>query len=467
MIRICLVGALAFVSTSARAQELTLPEVLRSAAQHHPRVAAALAREDIARADLVAARGAFDPTLSARGALRMGGYYELRRMDVELRQGTPLWGADVFAGYRFARGVREQRYPTYYGDETRGGGELRVGVAVPLWRGGPLDERRAARRRGQHRLEAASSAREATALELRRWATDAYVAWATAGRQLTFVTELLELAERRYTWVEARVGAGALAPIDLLEAERAVLGRRRAAIVARRRTEAASLVLSLFHRDSEGRPSRPGLEVLPNGLLDLDPMEANAARPLHRVVQCHPELAGRRARLEALTVDRALSQAQRAPRVDLNAEVSRDLGRGDETLAGTVFEVGLLFEMPLGLRALTGRARAAAALVEAAEEELRLAEDTLRVRLADTLSAYRAAEERRALAASMVANLRAVAEAERRRFADGASQLFMVNQREQALAEAGLAEADATREVWRARAAWDAWTACPGTAPGD
>ena len=79
---------------------VSLASVLLSTEAHHPRVRAALANEAVAEAEVLAARGGFDPTLRARGALRHGGYYDLRQLDAELRAPTPLWGAEVWAGVR-------------------------------------------------------------------------------------------------------------------------------------------------------------------------------------------------------------------------------------------------------------------------------------------------------------------------------------------------------------------------------
>jgi len=454
----------ALFATHVRAQppaaSLSLAEVLSSTEAHHPQVAAALAREDVARAELFAARGGFDPTLSAYGALRTGGYYELRRLEVELRQPTPLWGAEVWAGYRIGRGIRDQRYPSYYSDQTLDGGELSAGIEVPLWRDGRLDSRRADRARAERYVDSAERSREATSISLRQAATDAYLGWVTAGQRLAVARELMTLAERRRTWVDARVEAGALPPIEGLEAERSVLSRRRSLVGARRGVEASALVLSLFHRDTEGMPQTPRETALPPRFPLPEPVSGDPEVVFARVVACQPALAAKRASLEALRVSRDYYQAQRAPRIDVRGQVSRDFGSGDESLPGTVFETGVVFSMPLAMRGPRGRLEAAEAELRAAEEELRLMEDTLRMRIGDALSAYRAAEEARALAEQMVANTRALADAERRRFEAGATTLFVVNLREQAIAEAVVAEADAVRQVWKARASWDALTTC-------
>src|SRR5690606_36578863 len=86
------VCAVLSVPRPSAAREPLGPEaVLSSSERHHPRIVAALVREEIAEAELRAARGGFDPQLSARGAVRTGGYYDLRRVDAEIRQPTPVW----------------------------------------------------------------------------------------------------------------------------------------------------------------------------------------------------------------------------------------------------------------------------------------------------------------------------------------------------------------------------------------
>ena len=43
-----------------------------------------MANEAMARSELMAARGGFDPVVDVTAKLRTGGYYELRRLDVEI-----------------------------------------------------------------------------------------------------------------------------------------------------------------------------------------------------------------------------------------------------------------------------------------------------------------------------------------------------------------------------------------------
>lgn len=457
------VAAAVLLASTASARPLQLSDVLSSAQAHHPTIAAVLAKERQAQADLLAARGGFDPQLRIEGKLRHGGYYDLGRASVTVRQPTPLWGTEVWGSYRLGQGWQEDRFPSYYADETLDRGELRAGLRVPLWRDGPLDERRAKLERGALKLRAASSQSEASRLSIAQAATDAYFAWVAAGRRLRVAEEILALAERRQVWVRKRSDAGAIAAIDVLEAERAVLQRQRALVAARRSTEKAGLVLGYFYRTADGKPAPPTAQALPDLLEAPASLPGDLRSATSVALACHPLIAAQAAELAAANVDRDLARAGNAPRVDLRGEVSRDWGEGDVSLPGTVFEAGVTVSLPLAMRAPRGRQRAAEARAQAVREKLRWVEDTVRIRLSDASSAFSAAGERRALARRSIRNARQLASAEQRRFEAGATTLLVVNLREQSLSAAEVAEVEATRDAWLARAHWDALTHCRGS----
>lgn len=464
----CLISALIALSctTPGFAQRpLELPEVLESARHHHPRVEAALARIDVAEAELMGARGAFDPQLGARAKLRTGGYYELRRIDVEVYQPTPLWGVTVWAGYRYGRGLENSdAYPSYYSDETLPGGEIRAGLSVPIWRNGPLDYRRAGRRVAEAGIDAAQQVERYTWLSVQQKATEAYWKWVASGRKLAVTQEILDLAQTRIAQIEQRIAAGAVAPIEGLEARRSLLSRQRKLAVARRALEASALVLGLFHRDRHGDPNPPSPARLPAGTVEGAPAElGDPAAAFQRVVDCAPTLMALRAKVRQLETKVDLARARRGPQLDASVQVSRDFGPSmdDQTLPGTVLEAGLTFRMPLLLRRDRGALGAARAELDAARAELRLAEDQLRTALADIASENRMAQGNLRLARESLAVMRELAEAERRRFDAGTSSLLFVNLREQALADAAVAEVEAVALTWGAYATWQALTACP------
>jgi len=463
--RLLLVAAVALFAAPAAAQRsLTLQEVLESAREHHPRVEAALARVDVAENELMGARGAFDPVLGARAKLLTGGYYELRRADVTVYQPTPLWGTTVWAGYRYGRTANDVSYPSYYEDETLPSGELRAGISIPLWRNGPLDYRRAGRQIAEAGIDAAEETRLYTWLSVQQKATESYWKWVASGRKLAVTREILDLAQTRIGQIERRIQAGAVAPIEGLEARRSLLSRQQKLATAQRSLEASALVLGLFHRDRRGDPDPPAPERLPTGAVDGAPADlGDPVAAFQRVVSCAPTLMALRAKVRQLETKADLARARRGPQIDASVEVSRDFGPvGDqETLEGTNIEAGVYFRMPLLLRSDRGALGAAEAELDAARAELRLAEDELRTALGDVASQNRMAQENLRLARESLAVVTELAEAERRRFDAGTSSLLFVNLREQSLADAAVAEVEAAAATWGAYATWQALTACP------
>lgn len=441
---------------------LQLEEVLRSVTVHDPRIRKAIEGLRQAESTTMEARGAFDPKLDGSLGLRSGGYYDLRRANVELRQATTLWGSEVYLGYRVGLGINE-RWPTYYEDQTLSGGEVRAGIELPVWRGGLIDEPRAKRARAMHLEDAAGYGLSATELNLELAAAGAYWRWVSAGQKLGVTEALVHLAEERDGQLRRRLAAGSIAEFDVTDNERILLERRAMLVAAERAFEQAGFELSLFLRDPQGRSVVPQPNRLPKAPAGTPPTEPIEELVMQRVLMCHPELRRARAELQAAEVGVALTENQLAPELRGFFQYSRDLGdlTGtdlDFTLPGNVFNAGVKLSMPLPFRSERGRVGVARAQVAQNEAALRFLEDSLGAKVRDAASAVRAAQERVKLTAKVVGTAAELAEGERRRFDVGASNLIFVNLREQqaAMAKMQLIEATAIAEIERTR--WDTTT---------
>jgi cobalt-zinc-cadmium efflux system outer membrane protein len=441
---------------------LRFEEVLQSVSAHDPRIRKAIEGLRQAESTTREARGAFDPKLQGDAKLRTGGYYDLRRANVELRQPTTLWGSEIYVGYRIGRGIN-QTWPTYYEDQTLSDGEIRAGLELPIWRGGLIDEPRARRARAIHLEEAAGHELSATALNLELAAAGAYWKWVSVGQKLGVTRALVQLAEERDGQLRRRLAAGSIAEFDVTDNERILLERRALLVSAQRAFQQAAFELSLFLRDALGRSIVPESNRLP--LEQARPQERDPVEELvlQKVLVCHPEVRRVRAELEASEVDVALTKNQLAPELRGRFQYSRDLGELtgtplDFTLPGNVFEAGIELSMPLPLRSERGRAGVERAKVAQKKAELRFVEDQLSARVRDAASAVLAAQERVDLTEQVVETAAQLAEGERRRFEVGASNLIFVNLREQqaAMARMQLIEAIAIVEIERTR--WDTTT---------
>jgi outer membrane protein TolC len=468
--RLASLGSFSPLSPSDRvdiggAEPLTLGQVLASVERHHPSLEAAQQRVRAAEGEQLAAEGGFDLSLTATGWAAPQGYYDWGRADVRLDQPTPLWGTTFSAGWRIGRGGD---IPDYYGQyETLDLGEARVGVRVPLWRDGPIDSRRARMWRAEHASDAERATYDARILQMRLDATQAYWSWVAAGLRYRIASELLDLAEQRDAQIAARVRAGAIPAIESLENRRVIVGRRATLVSARRDLERAAIALSLFTRRDDGRPRVMPPSRLPEEMSLPEPLRANVRAEVEDAWARRPEMERYRALVEQQRVSVDLAENQLSPRIDLSVGTSVDLGSGtavEQDVLGTpVVEGSVLVSFPFQLREARGGIARTRAELAALRAEAQLLRDQLAAQVQDAFSAVRAAEERVELAREAAEVEAAVAEAERRRFELGATELFIVNLREQNAAAARAILVDARAVLQIAHAQWRAATARPAS----
>jgi outer membrane protein TolC len=463
---LCLAASLLWPAAAA-AQPVALPDVLRSVEDHFPLIEAAERDRDVADAELLAAEGAFDPQWRTRVAAGPLGYYQPLTLDTALTQPTTLWGAQLFVGYRFGQGLSYTGIPIYDGKlETNSLGEVRAGVAIPLWRNGPIDRARANVRRAEIGRTVASLGVAQQRLEAARAATVAYWEWVAAGRRVAVAEALLRLAEARDEGLGTRVARGDLPAFERTDNARAIVQRQGFVVAARRALEQTAIALSLYLRDAGGRPALPDPARLPGALPEPAALPAGcAARTARAAAGRRPEVRRLEAQRAQQEVERELAENQRRPAVDLVVAVSQDLGDGPQSRRPPVLEAGLVLDIPLRNRAADGRARAASATAARLDAQAEMARDRANADLRDAASAMEAARQRWSLAQTELGLAEGLAGQERTRLALGEGTLLVLNLREQAAAEASLREVDARAEFQRALAAWRlAAVAMPGEA---
>lgn len=422
--------------------ELTLSDVLTSTREHHPLVDAARARELGASAEALVARGAFDPVARAKLSGTQDGSYAWLAMEGRVDAPTALWGSSVGAGWRVGTGA----FATYDGAlETPDGGEVFVGVDVPLLRDGWTDRRRTALARGDLEVDVAGAEVDQRALELMRLAGWRYWEWVAAGQRVRFAATLLTLAQERDRQLALQVAAGAVPDIVRVDNQRLVLERLDRQVQARRAFELASIDLSLYLRDASGERHTPTLDEAP-----ALPEPAAAALPppdvaAETALRMRPELARLAAQREQIVRDRRLAENQLLPGLWLEGDLYQPVAGGEPS-----GKAGVSLDLAVPVRAARGRLRAADAAAARNQAESTFARQRIEADLADAQSALRAAGERVGYARSLVDVASRVEEAERRRFELGDGNLIFVNQREVATFEARMIEADALAAWQRA-----------------
>lgn len=457
------VGLSFLLAPSALAGVLTLEAVLGSVDQYYPLISAAKQDIEKARGDYLSAQGGFDPTLKSVLQDTSAGYYNNTYWDIALEQPTALWGTRLVVGYK--KGVGN--FPAYDSkSQTFDQGEVRAGVEVPLLRGGWIDERRTRSWAGEIGIRATEQSLASKRLELRREAARKYWDWVAAGRKTQVAEDLLTIAVTRDQALLTRVKKGDAAQVDHTDNQRAVFQRQASLVGAKRSLQKAAIELSLYYRNTEGRPILVPDEELPKSFpkpelrKDLKLQEAE----LLELSSQYPDTRVLGLQLQQLGLDQGLAKNQILPKLDFSLSVVRDFGSNPGSTYippssyPSEFRAQLSFEMPLLLRTPRGKLESISALNKKLELTQDLTRDRIKAKILDSSQALTAALARVDFIRKEVEFSLKLEEAERRRFQQGDSSLLLINIREQTTRDALNKEIESLSDFFKAQAEYETYS---------
>ncbi|BFU92062.1 MAG: putative Outer membrane efflux protein [Nitrospira sp.] len=456
---------------STRTAPLTIEEVLARIELTHPLLRATGLERAQARAKVLKALGAWEPKV--RNELEYDRFetYNLTNVtgapnvlsigynDTFLKVGHP-WGWSIFGGIRSGFGDRASLVgsgntisPTHV--------PISPGVAIPqdqqlfypqqsaiyggefdFLRGFMMNEAFAA----FQKAEIAGPQAEVQVAQKRQ---DLYLAgavqywdWQVAVKQADVVKRALAVAEERYRMVEGRAKAGAVAPIDVVEAREEVQRRREAAIAAQRKVEYEQYKLALFLWEN-GDPVTPRPEWAPEFQGDTPlPSEEDVAAFKVEATEDRPEVRELYIQAKLNNVELKLAKNNLLPRLTLDGGPAYG---GVYYFGGFSYRAGLIFSMPLFNRGARGK------VLHAEAEQTRLAykqfytERQVQIDVDNWLSAQVRARDRVKVSTEALRLAKTLEEGERARFNMGATSVLFVNVRERAVVEAAY-------ELYRAQA---------------
>ncbi len=427
MIRLLLLPLLTLCfCTRVRAQtELTPEAFLDLVAEHHPLSWRARLRKDRADAELMMARGGFDPKAFAdisQKYFKGTTYYQLLEGGVKV----PTWyGVELKATYEDNSGV--YRNPQ---ELTPDAGLYAAGLSVNLGRGLFIDERRAQLRQARIAQELSVAEQEVLLNELLYEAGQAYWEWYLANRGLEVYETAVELARQRLDLVTEGARLGDRPAIDTLEATIQLTNRELALAEARLDVTNGAALLGVYLW-LEGRVP---LELEPGTV----PVSSVVLPEPVTVPTLHPVLRATELKLDQLEIDRRLARENLKPvlRLDYNFLSATT---GDELTAQVSnYKWGLTASSSLLLR--KERAKLRLTEIKLSEEQLGLSDKraTLGFKLAAATNTLDILTAQLPLVARNADDTERLLEGERRLFGLGESSLFLVNSREQKFIETQL-----------------------------
>ena len=434
---------------------LALDTVVQSVYSNFPLLVAARFQRNVANGEILSATGNFDTKLKAASENGPVGFYETYRQTVGATQ--PLYnGAELFGGYRIGKGNFQ---PWYLERQTNGSGEFKGGVQVPFARNVEIDSRRAELWKANFARQRTEPEIQAQLIDFVRDASLQYWDWVAAGQKQRIAERLLELATDRNDGIRKRVAVGDLDPPDADDNQRIIVSREAKAIDANRKTRQSAAKLSLYYRNSDGRPLIPVSQSLPRYPQPLAIDEGDMSADISRALGQRPEIRVINFLRREIDVDYASARNDLLPQVDGVLVGSQDIGtptskKNDK--GPFELEAGLYAEVPWQRRKARGKMSALEAKVSQIIAKQRILEDKITIEIQSAYAALSGAWQRVGKAREAVRLARYMAEVEQKKFGAGGSDLLQVNLREQQAAEAAETEVDALLDYFQARAIYRA-----------
>lgn len=409
-------------------------DVIDSAYKHFPQILQSLVDIEIAQAKVKESKGNFDSVLNLETDQRASGYYDGKYLKLKVSKPLQMLNSKFYTGVRRSDG----EFPIYEGkNNTLNQGETFLGVSFSLLRNRSIDSKRLKLFNNKLNLSIKESKALGVALKIKKVAKEAYWDWIEQLKSYRVFLEIYELAIKRQSGIKTRIQKGDLAKIYQSENEQYILKRKNKLLESKQKLMNASLMLSLFYRDEKGKPQNIGLtdgDYTFAKVFSLD--DSLVEKDLASAI-------GKRADLKILDFERKqfLNEIQNAqndltPKLDMKFEVSKDNGDGPKNLQQQELRAMVNFELPIERNLGAGKVAKVKAKVKRLDFEKRYVTEQLRVKAYSLKNKINALNEIITNAKKEVELASLLQKAEIQKFDKGASDFFVINIREQNLADA-------------------------------
>lgn len=428
---VLIIGILMTLQSSA--QVLSADAFIKLVRSNHPMAKQALIGIQKADADLLSAKGGFDPLIgmdASRKTFDGKNYYFYTNPEIKL----PTWiGANIKAGI-------ENNGGQFLTQEATTGQSSYLGIEMPVAKGLLLDKRRATLQKA--RIYRDMSEQEQLNM-LNNLLFDAYqVYWQWAGRYQLYniYSKFTGIAQDRFRLVKIAFENGDRATIDTIEALTQLQQFQLAQNEALLELTNTTLELSNYLWDERDSLYLLPPQVIPDTVQFLQYAQLPATEEiLRQATSINPLIRSYDFKLNALEVNRKLSQQNLLPSVNLKANL---LNSGYNVFKGwnsALFQNnyiwGIDVKFPLFIRESRGEYKRSVLEIKETNYELSLkrreVENKVRTYLNETVQL----EQQLQIVQSAYRNFQSLLNAEYFRFRNGESSLFLVNTRENKVIE--------------------------------
>jgi len=429
-----LLGSLAW-GQNQNLKELNYNEFLGYVKKYHPLVKSAQLEINMAQANLMMARGGFDPKIEVdfdKKQFKNKEYYSIFNSSFKI----PTWyGIEVKAGFDNSEGIfvnPENTLPNQ--------GLTSLGITVPVGQGLFINQRMADLRKAKIQIRLSQAERKLQAIEVLYNASLAYFNWKRNHSEVQLYSNYLDNASLRYKGILTLIKNGDKPAIDSVEAGIVVKTRRWNLEESKLKLAKSKLDLSNYLWLDNTIPLELQDDVLPENKLELTISETLKINKLITdtiSIENHPKINSLENKLAILEVDRKLKANSLLPKMDVGYHYLSEPNYWNDTNFNN-YKIGVNFKFPLFLR----KERGSLQLAKFKIQDTKLTLDLERIQLKNKITAQqteiKSIEKQLQLISSLVAGNSQMLQSEERLFSLGESSIFLINSRENNLISAQL-----------------------------
>jgi outer membrane protein TolC len=416
-------------------KEFSFSEFMGYVKKYHPMVKSANLEISQAQANLLMARGAFDPKIEIdfdKKQFKDKEYYSILNSSFKI----PTWyGIELKAGFDTNEGVYinpENTVPTV--------GLTSIGINVPLGQGLFINQRMADIRKAKLQIQLSKSERKLQTVAVLYDAALAYFNWKKNYSEVQLYQQYLSNAKTRNIGIASLIKNGDKPAIDSIEAGIILKNRRLNLEDALLKLAKSKLELSSYLWLENNVPIELQDDLIPEENLKesiKELLKTDELLETNNSIATHPKINALENKLNILTVDRKLKANQLLPKIDLGYSLLSEPTDFNQSNTKN-YKIGLNFSFPLFLRKERGSLQLAKFKIQDTNFELELEKVQLTNKFKAQRTEIKSLENQMKLSADLVNDYTIMLSSEERLFSFGESSIFLLNTRENNLVSAQL-----------------------------
>ncbi len=408
-------------------KELSYNEFLGYVKKYHPLVKSAQLEINKAQANLMIARGGFDPKIEAdfdQKQFKGKEYYSVFNSSFKI----PTWyGIEVKAGFDNSEGIfvnPENTLPNQ--------GLTSLGITIPVGQGLLINQRMADLRKAKIQIQLSQAERKLQAIEVVYNASLAYFNWKRNYSEVQLYKNYLKNAAIRYKGILTLIKNGDKPAIDSVEAGIVLKTRKWNLEDSSLKLTKAKLELSNYLWLDNNVPLELQDDILPENRLEKtigETLKTNELLADNISIENHPKINSIENKLAILEVDRKLKANSLLPKMDVGYHYLSEPNYWNDTNFNN-YKIGLNFKFPLFLRKERGSVQLAKFKIQDTKLSLNLERVQLKNKINAQQTEINSIEKQLQLLSDLVSGNSQMLQSEERLFSLGESSIFLLNSRE-------------------------------------